>query len=207
MNSEKLKHAEINFLQRYPGGFTNPEILEISKKHKMKKISTLAQERFKLEEFSNSQNILEGMIKLVNSSSMVSLFEKPKFRDFVNQLDFDRKDLIAHGVKEFLYGNEESGFDILVDMLNEDKLAKWTLLTVIPAYFSPKKEVFVKPTTTKNVIKYFELEDLVYKPLPSYDFYKRYRDEIHNMKNKVSDLLSPNNAAFTGFLMMAMEGL
>jgi len=207
MNLEKLKQAESNFLQRYPGGFTHPEMLEIGKKHKMEKISKLAQERFKLDKFSDSQNVLEGMIKLINSSSMVSLFEKPKFRDFAKVLDSDRKDLIAHGVKELLHGDEESGFDILVDMLNEAKLAKWTLLTVIPAYYSPNKEVFVKPTTTKNVIKYFELEDLVYKPLPSYSFYTRYRQEITGMKEKVSDLLSPSNAAFSGFLMMVMEGL
>jgi hypothetical protein len=207
MNLDKLKQAEYNFLQRYPGGFTHPEMLEISKKHKMEKVSSLAQECFKLEMFSNSQNIIESMIKLVNSSSMVSLFEKPKFRDFANQLDSDRKDLIVHGVKELLHGNGESGFEILVDMLKEDKLAKWTLLTVIPAYYSPKKEVFVKPTTTKNVINYFELEDLIYKPLPSFNFYKRYRDEINEMKEKVSNLLSPSNAAFSGFLMMVMDGL
>ncbi len=207
MNLEKLKQAERNFLQRYPGGFNHPKMLEISKKHKMEKISTLAQERFKLEEFSNSQNIIESMIKLVNSSSMVSLFEKPRFRDFANGLDADRKNIIAHGVKELLHGNEESGFDIIVDMLKEDKLAKWTLLTVIPAYYTPNMEVFVKPTTTKNVIKYFELEDLVYKPLPSYSFYTRYRQEINGMKGKVSDSLSPSNAAFSGFLMMVMEGL
>lgn len=207
MNLERLKQAEMNFLQRYPEGFNHPEMLEISKKHKLEKISSMAQERFSIDKFSNSQNIIESMIKLVNSSSMVSLFEKPKFRDFVNRLDTDRKNLIAYGVKELLHGNEESGFDILVDMLKEDKLAKWTLLTVIPAYYSPQNEIFVKPTTTKNVIKYFELEDLIYKPLPTYNFYKQYRDEIINMKKNVSKLLSPNNAAFSGFLMMVMEGL
>ena len=207
MNLEKLKQAESNFLQRYPGGFNHPEMLEISKKHKMEKISNLARERFGIEEFSRPQHIIESMIKLVNSSSMVSLFEKPKFRDFSNGLDSERKGLIAYGVKELLHGNKESGFDILVDMLKEAKLAKWTLLTVIPAYYSPNKEVFVKPTTTKNVIRYFELEDLVYKPLPSYSFYTRYRQEINGMKEKVSDLLSPSNAAFSGFLMMVMEGL
>ncbi len=207
MNLEKLKQAESNFLQRYPGGFNHPEMLEISKKHKLEKTSSMAQERFSIEQFSNSQHIIESMIKLVNSSSMVSLFEKPKFRDFANELDKDRKNLIAHGVKELLHGNEESGFDILVDMLKEDKLAKWTLLTVIPAYYSPQNEIFVKPTTTKNVIKYFELEYLIYKPLPTYNFYKQYRAEINNMKKNVSDLLSPNNAAFSGFLMMVMEGL
>ena len=60
----------------------------------------------------------------------------------------------------------------------------------------------MKPTTTKNVIRQFELDDLVYKPRPSWDFYARYRDAIETMKGAVSPTLSPNNAAFTGFLMM-----
>ena len=62
--------------------------------------------------------------------------------------------------------------------------------------------MFVKPTTTKGVIKTFELDDLVYHPRPTYDFYVRYRDAIDEMKSHVDASLSPNNAAFTGFLMM-----
>jgi hypothetical protein len=207
MNLEKLKKAEMNFMQRYPGGFSNPEMLEISKKHKIEKMTNLTKERFAIGEFDNSENIIESMIKIVSSSSMVSLFEKPKFRDFVRNLDMDRKNIITNAVKQLIHGNEESGFEILVDILQEEKLAKWTLITVIPAYYSPKKDVFIKPTTTKGVINYFELEDLIYKPLPSYDFYNRYRDEINNMKEKVSEQLSTSNAAFSGFLMMVMAGL
>ena len=207
MNLEKLKQAEQNFLRRYPGGFTHPEMMEISKKHKPEKMFDMAIDRFRIENFSDSQGIVESMIKIINSSSMVSLFEKPKFRDFANHLDDDRRNLITEGLKQLLHGNKESGFDILVDMLGEEKLAKWTLITIIPVYYSPDIEVFIKPTTTKGVIKYFELDNLIYKPLPTYDFYCRYKDEINNMKKEVSSLLSPSNPAFSGFLMMVMEGL
>jgi len=48
-------------------------------------------------------------------------------------------------------------------------------LTVIPAYYYPNKEVFIKPTTVKNIIEIFELEGLQYKATPSYDFYKNIR--------------------------------
>ena len=61
---------------------------------------------------------------------------------------------------------------------------------------------FVKPTTTKNVIRQFEVADLVYKPQPTWQFYADYRDLIAEMKELVDPSLSPNNAAFTGFLMM-----
>lgn len=106
-----------------------------------------------------------------------------------------------------LHGDERTGFETLIDILKEEKLAKWTLITAIPAYYNPTKDVFVKPTTVKNVIKYFELENRVYKPLPTYDFYEQYRDSINNMKSNVSAELTPHNAAFSGFLMMVMEGL
>ena len=78
------------------------------------------------------------------------------------------------------------------------------MLTVFGAYFAPDVEVFVKPTTTKSVIAYFEIDDLVYKPGPTYSFYKRYRDYINSMKSEVDGSLSPSNAAFTGFLMMSV---
>jgi hypothetical protein len=42
----------------------------------------------------------------------------------------------------------------------------------------------------------------VYKPRPTWSFYAGYRDAIARMKAAVSPALAPNNAAFTGFLMM-----
>jgi hypothetical protein len=54
------------------------------------------------------------------------------------------------------------------------------------------------------VVKFFELPDLIYKPRPSYDFYKVYRETINSMKKQVDKDFSPYNAAFSGFLMMSM---
>ncbi|MBI9097004.1 MAG: hypothetical protein JEY91_00935, partial [Spirochaetaceae bacterium] len=96
-------------------------------------------------------------------------------------------------------------FDMMLDILKMGKLAKWTLMTIIPLYFNPLFEVYVKPTTTKNVIAYFEIDDLSYNAKPTFDFYKKYRDIINEMKNQVDDSLSPDNAAFTGFLMMSSQ--
>ena len=64
----------------------------------------------------------------------------------------------------------------------------------------------MKPNTTKRVIRYLELDDLVYKPRPSWEFYARYRDTINEMKSMVNPSLSANNAAFTGFLMVTIGG-
>ncbi len=103
------------------------------------------------------------------------------------------------GLKEILHGNEEDGFDMLLNVLIPYKLAKWTLMTVFACYYRPNEDLLFKPTTVKNIINYFELEDLIYKPRPSYDFFVRYRKEINTMKEHVDPSLRPSNAAFFRF--------
>jgi len=134
---------------------------------------------------------------------MISMFEKPKFRDYINGMTRDDREFLADAYKRMLHGSKRRGFEDIVDVLGDAKLAKWSLLTVCLYYYRPEKDVFVKPTTTKNAIQQFDLQDLIYKPRPSWDFYATYKDTINEMKSKVNPSLSPNNAAFTGFLMMS----
>lgn len=204
LNPKKLKLAEVEFLQRFPGGFSHPDMQAIGKKHNVTKMVAFVQESFTKKASKDIDTYAENMIKAVSRSSMVSMFEKPKFRDFVRRLDPSEKAFLVKSMHQILHGKQEAGFSAMVDILQTEKLAKWSLISIIPAYYAPNTEVFVKPTTTKNVIKYFEVEDLIYKPLPSWDFYQSYRDIINNAKTKVCSSLSPSSAAFSGFLMMSM---
>ena len=205
MNLNKLKQAEEKFFKMYPGGFEHPDMVAIGKKHKMDKMITTVQEEFSEDNFGDSKAIVQSMSKFVSRSSMVSLFEKPKFRDFVNSLHNQHETILANGLKEMLHGNQEQGFNMMLDVLLTGKMAKWSVISVLPVYHKPYEEVFVKPTTAKGVIQQFELDSLVYKPRPSWEFYKEFRSIINEMKSKVDGRLAPNNAAFTGFLMMSME--
>ncbi|MCB1198602.1 MAG: hypothetical protein KDK51_09525 [Deltaproteobacteria bacterium] len=203
MNQKKLEAAEKYFLALYPGGFTHPEMVAIGKKHKMEQMVALAKESFAKDCFAHEKNIIDAMIKVVSRSSMVSVFEKPKFKDFAHALSSqDRKHFVT-GLYELLHGNEKQGFETVLDQLQKKKMAKWTLLTVVPAYFRSSKDVFIKPSTTKMIIEKLAL-DVVYKPTPSWDFYKKYRQYIKTMKTHVKTSLSPSNAAFCGFLMMSL---
>lgn len=76
---------------------------------------------------------------------------------YQNVLNIYEKERLCLGLKEFLYGDQESGFKLMCGLLSEYKLAKWPLLTVCPVYFRHSVEVLVKPTTAKGVIAYFEL--------------------------------------------------
>ena len=205
MNIEKLKAAEAAFFHRYPGGFADPEMVAIGKKHRMDKLIPRAAEQFSEDSFSRTGEVSENLTKFVSASSMVSVFEKPRFRDYTRSLNSNELEQMINGLHEMLYMDEEKGFNQFLGILRMGKLAKWTLMTVIPAYLRPDRDVFIKPTTVKNVISVFEIENLVYRPQPSYDFYRRYRDIINGMKGHVDPSLSPGNAAFSGFLMMTME--
>ena len=205
MNKTKLKAAENYFLSKYPGGFSDPAMAEIVKKHKPEKMKKLSKESFSLDKFTDPQEIIDSMNKIISRSSMVSVFEKPKFRDFAKAMKDEEKAFLANGLKEFLHGNQELGFDQMKDLLTEYKLAKWTLLTICPVYYNPGFEVFIKPTTVKNIISYFEIQDLVYSPKPSYSFYEKYRKELNAMKSLADPKLRIDNAAYSGFLMMSMH--
>jgi hypothetical protein len=205
MNLDKLKEAESAFSHKYPGGFDHPDMQAVGKKHRMSKRIAQAQEFFTKSKFREPDEICVNMTKVVSASSMVSLFEKPKFRDLLKDLNEKDKRRLSNGLKNFLHGNQEKGFNDMLKILRSGKLAKWSLMTIIPNYYHPEHEIFVKPTTTKGVIATFELEGLIYKPQPSWDFYRRYRETILEMKDLVDSSLTPSNAAFSGFLMMVMN--
>lgn len=205
MNVGKLKAYESEFLSRYPDGFYSPELEELGKKHKMDKMVVLAEGLFKEEAFDKPEQFCSQLIKLVTASSMVSLFEKPKFRDGINAMTYEEREALTAALKELFYGDEGKGFEAYVACLHAKRLAKWPLVTAPLAYFRPHSEVFVKPTTVKGIIKHLELEGMTYSPSPSYGFYCAYRAAVNEMKTLVDPTLSPSNAAFSGFLMMVME--
>lgn len=205
MNIKRLRQAEKEFLNRYPGGFEHPEMLELAKKHKKDKMEKLARDCFTKKNFADTHEIVASMVKVVSQSSMESVFEKPKFRDMAMALTPKDKEVFTKALKALIHGSEKRGFELLLGELVKRKMAKWTLMTVFQYYYRPEKEVFVKPSTAKLIISSLEL-DLVYKPRPSWEFYAAYRDVINDLKSKVDVTLSPSNAAFCGFLMMALDG-
>ena len=199
--------AQEAFLYRYPGGFDNPEIIATRvRKHRPDKMMALAQESFSRENFNHPERIVQNMIKMISRSSIISVFEKPRFRDFANGLTPQEREFLSGGLKELLHGDEQTGFEMILDLLKSEKLAKWSLMTVCQTYFHPQQDVFVKPTTVKGVIEYFELENLQYRPTPSWAFYEAYRLAFLDMKSRVDKSLSPTNAAFSGFLWMTIRG-
>lgn len=200
MNTGTLKAAEKRFLKEYPGGFDHPDMVALGKKHKMPQLEALATESFAKACFGDPKLVASNMVKLVSRSTLVSMFEKPKFKSAITPRTGGP---MVDALHELLHGKPKVGFEALVDALQQRKLAKWPLATVFQYYYRPRTEVFIKPTTAKLIIDKLEL-DLTYHSTPTWEFYRNFRKEIKTARGTVSKTLAPDNAAFCGFLMMAL---
>lgn len=205
MNLNKLLENEADFLLMYPKGFNSEAMKPIAKRHKFPQAVEFAHKVFMKSKLKNNDETIENIMKFITKSSMVSVFEKVKFKDAVKSMDNrERKNLVV-AIKELLHGDEEAGFNIMIEVLTPYKVAKWPIITAFKCYYTPTADLLIKPTTVKNIIAKFELEDIVYSPKVNYAFYKKYRAYIKEMASNCSKTLSPSLAAFSGFLMFTME--
>lgn len=205
MNVQRLKEAEAAFLERYPLGFSDPGMDVIRKRHNVDKLAGFAAENLNALTFSQPKKLADLVATIIGRSSMVSRFEKAPFRDFINGLDSKEKTRLANAFEKRLVGRRKrEGFDEIVDLFAHHKLARWSLVSAVPFYFSPKREAFVKPTTAKKIITLLEVEDLDYHPRPTWTFYEGYRRLILEAGRLLDASVTPNNAAITGLLMFAL---
>lgn len=202
MNLKTLKTAEDQFFHEYPQGFQDPGMQAIIRRHNVDKLSLFAKEDLSEESFENPSAVIAAATKILTTSSMVSMFERMRFKDFAKSLAGARKKAFVQALYEQLHGDQQKGFEMFLSELERHKLAKWVMISALPFHYKPKKDYFIKPMTTKAIINNMEL-DLLYKPKPTWEFYKKYRTSLNKMKKSVDKSLSPNHAAFTGFLMMS----
>jgi len=111
LNEARLKQAERWFLTKYPGGFAHPELTAVGKKHRLEKMQAFVEESFAKKKFRDTDDLLADWVKLVSRASLVSIFEKPKFRDLVSNLTPKEKNRITAGLKAQLHGDQEKGFE------------------------------------------------------------------------------------------------
>ncbi len=206
MRIDKLFELQGDFFARYPDGFDDEAIMKIRKKHNLDKLAAQAQEAFAETKFGLPESIIQHMILTVSRSSMVFMFDRLRFRDGVGALSPIERERLVEALFDRLHGNKERGFDQMLDQLIKLKLGSWSMISAIPYYYDMQENWFIKPSVTKSVLKYFEMDkELVYKPRPSFEFYRDYSDFLTNLRDEADPKLSPSNGAFTGFLMMTIS--
>ncbi len=205
MNLDRLRQAEADFLQVYPAGFADPRIRAVRKKHNVDRLVRFTQEHLTRASCHRPEFLAETVLKIVSRSSMVSRFEKPAFRAFIESLSSDGKKSLAYAFEQRLFGRKREGFEQILGMLVPHKIAKWAVVSAVPFYFAPRREVFVKPTTAKGILALLEVDVPHYQATPTWAFYSGYRRLLVKVKKEVSPTLSPNYAALSGFLMMSLR--
>ena len=205
MNIEKLKQLEEKFLIRYPEGFNDPELKKHGKKHKVEKHIDNIKTVCTPENLRKGHRVFKDVAKIVTSSSLVSVFEKVRFRDFASDLNQSEQTEYVRGVYELIHGKQKEGFHILVDLLSTHNLAKWPIISIYRAYYFINKDVFMKPTNIKKILKHLDIDDIKYVTKPDYSFYNKYRKYINDMKKEVSKELKANNLLFGAFLMLSIS--
>lgn len=203
MNKAALLKAQAQFVKQYPGGFGHEDLQSLGKKFKVDLHSAFAQERFAPDQFDRPAEIVKSMAELASKSSMVSMFEKPKLKEAVNNLSTVGRRKWSDALYEVLHGDQSEGFDALINEMSKQQVAKWTLVTLVPGYYALQDEIFVKPSTTKLIVKQMEL-DIIYKPTPTWAFYRDYRKSLLQMRKLAKQVKAKSNPAFTGFLMMTL---
>lgn len=205
MNLRKLKEAEAAFLARFPKGFDDPGMEWVRKSHPVQRLAQFTRASVTEATLDQPRKFADTLFTIVSRSSMVSRFEKPLFRRFLESLDSRDKRRLADAFRKRLFGRRKrEGFEEIVELFGHHKLARWSLVSALPFYLAPTKEAFVKPSTAKRIVAYLDIEDLHYHARPDWAFYDGYRKLILEIKKQVSPSLTPNNAAATGFLMSSM---
>lgn len=206
MNIHRLKEAEAAFLARFPGGFGDPGLEKVRKSHNVERLAEFARANVTETALSRPRAFVDTLLTIISRSSMVSRFEKPPFREFVNALSAKDRVRLAEAFRARLFGKRKGeGFAEIVDLLAHYKLARWSLVSAVPFYLAPSREAFVKPSTARRIVAFLDVdENLRYHPRPDWRFYCGYRKLVLDIKRQVDSSLTPNNAATTGFLMATM---
>lgn len=201
------------FLNFFPEGLEDEEFINLSKKHKVnnkifKTIEDIDIEDF-LEEYPPTvKKNIQLITKLVTSCSMVSVFEKMAFKNYI--ADKRLHETFLQSLYELLNNCNEDTFMEFARVLGLRKhekncnIAKWPIITFFLMFFNPDQEVFIKPTTIKKVAKLLEY-DIKYEATLNYQTYSLVRDMVTDYKKSSSLCKNENNINVQAIMYCALN--
>lgn len=194
-----MNEVDFAFLQKFPDGLNDELWIDMGKKHKTIKITEKLNDQLSKQNFKmlitkkDYQTICDLSLKLLRQSTMISVFEKVAFANYLAHDDI-KKDF-SLSLFDFMYKFGEDSFKNFVLTLARHKkekncnACKWTVVTFFKAYQDTNNYIFVKPTSIKAISNALHTE-IGYTPYPNYETYmkaynmvKEYRDNSDICKN------------------------
>lgn len=204
-----MNEADFAFLQKFPNGLEDDLWLSMGKKHNPDRITKALNEEFSKQKLKEQlqkkdyKTICETALKLLRRATVVSVFEKVAFTNYLAHEEVHED--FSKALYNLYYKFSEESFKEFVLVLaryrkeKNSNACKWTVVTFFLAFKEPDKYVFVKPTTTKAIAVALKT-DIDYSPYPTYSTYMKISDMIHNFRES-SDIFKNES------LMLAEAGL
>jgi hypothetical protein len=186
------------FLQFYPGGFQDPDYIELERSYKWKAHerwrSALDRTKFKSQlREKRFREIATTAVSIESRTNLLFSFEKMAIRDAIKPLAGART--FAIGLYDYLYGpgNDEHRFERWCDAVaslprRQTRVLTWPVITVFPFIARPDRYIFLKPNVTKKAAHQYEV-DFEYASRPNWGTYasllafaERIRRDMRSLK-------------------------
>ncbi len=158
----------------------------------MDKLADFAHTHLTEAALSRPQRFVDTLLTIVSRSSMVSRFEKPPFREFLDGLDSKDKRRLTEAFGKRLFGRKKrEGFAEIVDLLARYKLARWSLVSAICTSIShPRRRLSSNLRRPERSLPFSTSRSFNTTPRPSWAFYVGYRNLILDIEGE--GRLEPN---------------
>lgn len=211
INKQTAKSIDQMFLTIFPDGLEDQTWNDLGKKHDPTKIFKVLENELsekelkKLLKQKDYETICEVTTKLVKKCTVVSVFEKVAFSNFIAK---ETSAEFCNALYNFLYNYSEESFESFVSVLSKHKhsknanAAKWPIISFLKAYQDPNSYVILKPNTVKAVAKALEF-DIEYSPRPNYNTYCKVLEMVKQYQS-VSSICNNQNLIITQAVMFVV---
>ena len=168
------------FLRYYPGGFKDPDYLDLERAYKWtaheRWAQSLCEDRFReLLRARDFAAIAQRAVAIESRTNLLFSFEKMALRDAVKSNAGAKA--FARGLGELLHGGAPlpDRFDAWVDVLarlprRQTRVLTWPLATVFGFIAQPRLHFFLKPMVTRRAAQRYGY-DLEYRSKPDWATY------------------------------------
>ncbi len=197
------------FLGFYPGGFQDPDYLELERSYKESAHqafdAVLGRRDFRrLIEAERFTEIAGHAVRIESRTNLLFSFEKMALRDAVRTPA--GAETFALGLDRLLHGRGtlERRFESWIDAVGrlpriQTRVLTWPVLTVFPFLAQPDVHIFLKPLTTRKAATAYGY-DFVYTSKPAWPTYASILGFAERVERDVSDLAPKDRIDTQGYL-------
>ena len=197
--SPQAQRCRRKFLGYFPGGFGDPEYLELERSYKVEThkrwLAELDRPEYRrLLDAGEYAEIASRAVRVEQRSrhSMIFSFEKMALRDAVKSPEGAQA--FAEGLFAWLHGrgSPERRFERWVDVVaglprRQTRVLTWPLVTVFGFIAQPDEHVFLKPTVTRNAARAYGF-DFPYRSRPNWETYAALLEFAARVRHDTRDL-------------------